>query len=111
MSLENTNVVDGMGIDKGQDILCLLLVDTLPWEHDSTRAEYNHLMLLQDKLNAYISFWETRQYEEHYPGKVFDMAVIELHFQYDVTENCRKFLRVVQNQVGQYGIQIETHIG
>lgn len=38
------------------------------------------------------------------------MAIIEIHFKYDITERCKHFLDTVQNQSGQYGIKIEAHI-
>ena len=38
------------------------------------------------------------------------MAIIEIHFKYDITENCKKFLNTVQNQIGQYGIKIEAGV-
>lgn len=110
MAIDNVNIIDGTGIDRDRKAICLLLTDHFSWEGDDGFSEYDHLMLLQDKINAYISYLESKQYEEQYPGEIFEMAVIEIHFKYDITENCEKFLNTVQNQVGQYGIKIEAHI-
>lgn len=38
------------------------------------------------------------------------MAIIEIHFKYEISQNCEKFLNTVQSQVAQYGIKIEAHI-
>ena len=112
MAVDNTNVIDGMAIDKEKNVLCLLLTDHLPWNcDDNSMNEYDHLILLQDKINAYISYLETKQYKNTYPETCFDMAVIEIHFKYEITQNCENFLNEVQNQVGQYGIIIKAHIG
>lgn len=111
MAVDNPNVVDGVAIDKDRNALCLLLTDHLAWEGKDALDEYEHLKLLQEKLNAYISFLESGQYKESYPNEEFSMAVIEIHFQYSVTDNCEKFLNTVQNQVGQYEIKIEALIG
>ncbi len=51
-----------------------------------------------------------KQYEEQYPDTSFDMAIIEIHFKYEISQNCEKFLNAVQSQVAQYGIKIEAHI-
>ena len=106
MAVDETNKVDGMAIEEERRTLVLLLSDTLNWED-----EYSHLNLLQDKINAYIAFVEERQFEMVYPDYDFEMAVIEIHFQFEITEKCEKFLQVVQDQVGQMGIAIEVHIG
>ena len=112
MAIDNANVIDGMAIDKEKNAICLLLTDHLPWNCDNNSiGEHEHLVLLQDKINAYISYLETKQYEETYPEAHFVMAVIEIHFEYEITKNCEKFLNAVQNQIGQHGIIIKAHIG
>ena len=113
MSIDNTNVIDGMAADKESNSIRLLLTDHLPWEKESEfdLSEYEHLMLLQNKINAYLSFWESEQYKEHYPDVEVKWVIIEIHFKYEITEDCQKFLQTVQNQLGQYGIKIEAHIG
>ena len=112
MAIDDANIVDGIGIDKKREAICLLLTDHLPWTGDeNTLCEYDHLILLQDKINAYLSYLESKQYENQYPSTVFNMAVIQIHFKYDITDHCEAFLNRVQNQIGQYGIKIEVHIG
>ena len=109
MAIDNPNVIDGMAIDKERNILVLLLTDHLAWEGEEALSEYDHLNLLQDKINSYISFLESEQYKENYPAESFAMAVIEIHFKYSITENCEKFLNAVQNQIGELGIKIKVH--
>lgn len=112
MAIDNVNIIDGMGIDKERNAICLLLTDHLAWdEGDNSISEYEHLVLLQDKINSYIAYLETGQYEENYPEINFDMIIIEIHFKYEISQNCEKFLNTVQSQVAQYGIKIEAHIG
>lgn len=111
MAIDNPNAVDGMAIDKERNALVLLLTDHLAWEGEDAISELDHLKLLQDKINAYISFLESGQFKENYPDEEFAMAVIETHFNYAITENCKKFLNAVQDQVGQSGIKIEALIG
>jgi hypothetical protein len=110
MAIDNTNVIDGIAIDKNRKALCLLLIDHFAWNRNNTLNEHDHLILLQEKINAYIRYLETKQFEEQYPEEEIVMAIIEIHFKYDITENCENFLNVVQNEIGQYGIKIEAHI-
>lgn len=113
MAIDNIEIVDCIGIDSERNAVCLLLTDHLMWEDNgnNTLGEYDHLILLQEKINAYINYLESKQYEEQYPNLEFNIAVIEIHFKYDITDNCENFLQSVQNQIGQYGIKIEAHIG
>ena len=51
MSLEKTNVIDAMGIDESSGRLVMVIRQEEPW----TGAK-QQLFLLQEKLNAYLSF-------------------------------------------------------
>ena len=79
-----------------------MITDHLDWSD-----EYQHLVILQEKINVYISFLEARQYEEIYKEEVITYGVIEIHFLYNLTGNAEKFLQSVQNQVAELGIKIQ----
>ena len=111
MAVDNIKVIDGMGINKTQDAIMLLLCDHLPWKGENAPKIADHLLLLQKKINAYIAFCESGQYKEKYPTLEPKMAVIDIRFQYDIPETCEQFLQVVQEQVGELGIKIEVHVG
>lgn len=110
MAIDNPKTIDGMAIDRERNALVLLLTDHLAWEDPEAPSELEHLELLQDKINAYISFLESGQFKESYPGEDFAMAAIQVHFKHNITENCEKFLNAVQDQVGQLGVKIEAVI-
>lgn len=110
MAIDDVNVIDGVGFDKERKALCLLLCDHLNWRGNDTLSEYDHLMFLQEKINAYIAYLEKKQYAEQFSQEDIIMAVIEIHFKYAITNNCEKFLNTVQDQIGQYGIKVEAHI-
>lgn len=102
MAITDINKIDGIGISNDGNILILMLGDHLNW-----KKEYKHLILLQEKINAYICFWEDKQYEEIYEGREFANCIIEIHFKHGTTEKCLQFLQVVQNQIAELGIGIE----
>lgn len=99
MSVVDNNTVDGVALtDDGTGII-LLITDHLDWN-----SEYQHLLMLQEKINAYISFVEEKQYVDIFKDEKITYGIIEIHFQYSITENVEKFLQTVQNQVVQLGL-------
>ena len=70
----------------------LLLVDPVGWEEE---IEAVHLEILQEKINNYIHFLESKQYVERY-GDKFDKKVIHITFQYSPSDNGLAFLAAVQ---------------
>ena len=111
MAIDNIKVIDGMGINKEEDAIMLLLCDHLPWEGENAPKVVDHLLLLQKKINAYVAFLESGQYKEKYPSLEPKMAVIDIRFQYEIPETCEQFLQTVQDRIGELGILLEVHIG
>jgi len=70
----------------------LLLIDGNLWLSDT---EEEHLLKLQEKLNNYIYFLESKQYVARY-GDSFDKKVIHITFQYSPSDNGLAFLAAVQ---------------
>ena len=70
----------------------LLLADPVGWQEE---IEAVHLEILQEKLNNYIYFLESKQYVERY-GDKFDKKVIHITFQYSPSDNGLAFLAAVQ---------------
>lgn len=70
----------------------LLLVDTIQWMEE---IESIHIELLQEKINNYIHYLESKQYVEKY-GDNFKEKVIHITFQYTPSDNGLAFLVQVQ---------------
>ncbi|HFU3724517.1 TPA: DUF6572 domain-containing protein [Streptococcus suis] len=86
----DTATIDSIGIVDGH--LELLLADGNAWLPDT---EQDHLLKLQEKLNNYIHFIESKQYVDSY-GDDFTEKVINLTFQYAPSDNGLAFLVQVQ---------------
>ena len=82
--------LDAIGIVDNH--LELLLVDSVGWQEE---IEAVHLEILQEKINNYIHFLESKQYVERY-GDKFDKKVIHITFQYSPSDNGLAFLAAVQ---------------
>jgi hypothetical protein len=75
------------------------------WEN-----EEEHLMLLQEKINGYLMYCESRQYQELYPESEIEYGVFEIHFLYELTDTAIEFLNEVQGQICSAGVRIECRI-
>ena len=82
--------IDAMGVS--DDHLELLLIDENKWIES---LEEEHLLKLQEKLNNYIYFLESKQYVARY-GDKFDKKVIHITFQYSPSDNGLACLAAVQ---------------
>ena len=82
--------LDAIGIVDSH--LELLLVDPVGWEEE---IEAVHLEILQEKINNYIHFLESKQYVARY-GDKFDKKVIHITFQYSPSDNGLAFLAAAQ---------------
>lgn len=89
IELEPTKI-DAIGIVEGQ--LEILLIDSNKWRKP---LEKQHLLKLQEKINNYIHFLESKQYVEKY-GDNFKEKVIHIAFQYAPSDNGLAFLVQVQ---------------
>ena len=65
MAIEKTNEIDALATEKNGKRLCLAIFDSMNWENPA-----EHLGLLQDKINAYISYIENRQKKKKKSSKI-----------------------------------------
>lgn len=105
MSVIETNKIDAIGISKDNKSLVIMLSDHLDWNNEAA-----HLYALQEKINAYLSFVETKQYKNLYPGKEFESYIIDIRFKFKTTDNCKKFIEVINRQIRQYRISIAVSV-
>ena len=105
MSILDKEKVDGLSFDNDREEIRLLITDHLDWTD-----EYHHLLALQEKINAYIIFFENHQYKQVYKDITVKYAIIEIHFKYEVTKKAIFFLEQVQQQLNKIGMTIECHI-
>ena len=86
----DTVSIDSIGVV--EDHLELLLIDDNLW---LSYTEHDHLLKLQEKINNYIHYLESKQYVEKY-GDNFKEKVIHIIFQYAPSDNGLAFLVQVQ---------------
>ena len=96
MAVDNTEVIDMIAENEEDNELVLGISDHLDWKN-----EYEHLMLLQEKINTYLTFIETKQYNEVYPDKKYKSHLIHIYFAYNIPDNCKKFLNYALNDANK----------
>ena len=96
--------LDAIGIVDNH--LELLLVDPVGWQEE---IEAIHLEILQEKMNNYIHFLESKQYVARY-GDQFDKKVIYITFQYSPSDNGLAFLATVQKTLQNTDMSLKVEL-
>ncbi len=102
MSVEQTNIVDVIGVDKKSGKIILTISDHLDWESDD-----EHLLLLQEKINTYLSFIESGEIFESYPDAINKQAVIKVCAMHEPDNKGLNFLAEVKKIVEEAGFGFE----
>ena len=84
MSIEDKNIVDAIGLDD-MGLIVLTISDHLSWDDE-------HLFILQDKLNTYVSFIESGEVYEVYPESRNRKFKINIVCKYEPTDSALLFI-------------------
>ena len=104
MSVENLKVIDFASIDKNGNAV-LTISDHLKWDDDN-----EHLLTLQNKINAYLSAIETTDFYDDYPNAKGRNIVISIVTKYEPNDNARLFLDATKKilQSAGYGFKFSV---
>ncbi len=102
MSIEQTDTVDFIGVNEPENEVVLTISDHLEWGTDAG----NHLLLLQDKINTYLSFIESGELLESYPDANGRKAVINIVGQYPLNQEAENFIGQVKPIVSNAGMSL-----
>jgi hypothetical protein len=98
MTIEQRNVVDIVAVNEKTSRVILGVSDHLPWADDN-----EHLLMLQDKLNDYLSYIESGEMYESFPkaaGKEIEIRVVH---KFAPNSEGEKFLHLVGNFIRESG--------
>jgi hypothetical protein len=107
MSIEQTNTVDFVTIDKGSGDALLTISDHLPWDENQSE----HLELLQSKLNSYLRFIESGELVREFPQLTGRKVVINLIGKFPLSEQASLFISNASVALSNAGfkLQFELH--
>lgn len=103
MSIEQVNTIDAIGIGNDSGKVVLTVSDHLEWDDE-------HLLLLQEKLNAYISFIESGELFDAYPDAKGRLAVINIVCKYSLNQRGLDFVGRLKNILDGAGIELSIHV-
>ena len=102
MSVDQTNVVDAIGLDNQSGELVLTISDHLVWGD----AKSEHFFLLQEKLNKYLSFVEGGEILEAYPDAAGRKVVIDVVCKYQVNDVASIFFSKAKAIIDMAGMEL-----
>jgi len=105
LSVDQTDVVDIVGIDRETGRVVLTISDHLDWS-DSIR----HQSILQNKLNTYLAFVESGEILQQYPKAKDRPVVFEVVFQFPPDESGRAFLGRARQVIESAGFELRDKV-
>lgn len=106
MTIEQTQIVDMIFVNKNTGELLLVISDHLDWEQDV----HPHLMLLQEKLNTYLSFVESGEILEAYPDSKGRNIVITVVGKYPLGEAAIDFFTQAASIIEEAGMKLRFEV-
>ena len=100
MGVEQTTVIDAIGIDKVSGAVHLTIADALEWDA-------GHLRLLQDKLNTYLAFVESGELYSAYRGAAGRPVVFDVRLRHRPDAEATRFLEQARALVGKAGFALQ----
>jgi hypothetical protein len=105
MSVEQTDVVDMVGIDRETGYVVLTISDHLDWS-DS----FGHQTILQKKLNTYLAFVESGEILEQYPKAQNRPVAFNVVFRVPPDESGRAFIARAREVIESAGFTLRDEV-
>lgn len=106
MSIERSNVVDFVALDSDTGNLVLTISDHLDWPDDASE----HLLLLQDKLNAYLRFIESGEDLQSHSNAQGRPILIDVILKYPASGQGVRFFEEVRKVIEGAGIMFRYRL-
>ena len=106
MSIEQTNVVDFIGVDRTSGEVVLTLTDAIDWDDQEA-----HLRLLKAKLESYLAFVEAGEILESYPDARGRPVRIDVIFRVQPIPAAIQLLDRAKEVGGDIGVSVDWKVG
>ena len=98
-TVEQTEIVDMVGIDEESGNVVLAIFDPLGWE-----CEHERLLLLENKLNAYLRFIDSGELVQKVPNARDRRVLVEVIGRKGQSPKAREFFQKAKGFFGDSGI-------
>jgi len=105
MSILSAETLDAVGIEKESGVLVLTITDSLDWE-----SPKKHLVAIQNKINRYLGYIESHEYEQHFPQAILGRMRIDLYFKHTPPPSVLTLLSNVPQVTQEYGCAFTWHV-
>jgi hypothetical protein len=105
LSIDQTDVIDFIGVDSANNEAQLIISDHLEW-NCGEKLDKEHMYMLEEKVNTYLTFIESGEIYESYPKSRNRSLVIRLIGKYDMCESAMLFFRRVEDALSKRGHKI-----
>ena len=104
MSIEDAQVIDIISSDPDGNSVTLTATDHLEW------GSREHLMLIQDKLNAYLAFIESGEIFTAYPKASGKELKLEVVCKYEPDMEGKKFFALCTEAISNAGFSFAYRV-
>ncbi len=105
MSIEQTDKVDAIAVEKVSGKVILTISDHLDWGDEQA-----HVLALQDKMNTYIRFIESGELVSVYPDADGRKPVVDVVTRLEIPRACVQFFERVRPTLESAGIELRTRV-
>jgi hypothetical protein len=105
MSVEDTDVVDAIGVEQPTGKVILTISDHLDWARSR-----DHLQILQEKINTYVRFVESRELLSTYPDARGRVPVVEIVGRFCLSQAGEDFLARAIEVLAGAGIELRFKV-
>jgi hypothetical protein len=102
MAIDDEDVVDIISDNKEGTETYLTLLDPYDWEDDEDTPK--HLLLIQEKVNSYIAFYESKEIYKKHPSAKGKKIVISIMCQYEPSAMAKEFFRRAEEFIISAGL-------
>lgn len=105
MPVDDVTAIDFVAVDVTTGEVILVIADHLEWDEKN-----EHLLVLQNKLNAYLEGIENGSLYEGYPDAVNRAIVIRIVAKHEPDENGNIFLERAADTIKTAGYRLEFSV-
>ena len=103
VTIEQSDVIDILGLDVQSNKLHLTIADHLQWGDEN---EGEHLALLQSKLNTYLGFIENGEYLDVLPDAEGYPIRIVVIGRFELNERARNYYSYASKEISNAGFEL-----
>ena len=105
MSVDKPEVIDAIGLLEAKGEVVLTIFDHLEWDDAN-----DHLLILQEKINRYLAFIESRELLEKYPAAAERQVRIDVCCRYAPSSHGERFMERARGVVEGAGLSLSWRI-